>query len=142
MNRVIFTSPYKICTRAIGNGPWHFEPWSNDNDNTELAYPSPNFHSTPTGCLGSLEGKASKIENSSLIFLVLLHIPSNDSRHTAVNRLLCGNNHHICRDTCATLNYSELPPCIAPATFYITRDPFSRRLAGCNWKIKRPASDP
>ncbi|GFU72337.1 hypothetical protein TNCV_4715481 [Trichonephila clavipes] len=34
-------------TRAFGDGPSNFEPWSSDVD--ELAPPSPNYHTTPTG---------------------------------------------------------------------------------------------
>ncbi|GFW19642.1 hypothetical protein TNCV_1605331 [Trichonephila clavipes] len=39
-------------TRAFGDGPRHFEPWSSDEDATCAGHPSPNIHTTPTGgCL-------------------------------------------------------------------------------------------
>ncbi|GFV92169.1 hypothetical protein TNCV_1896051 [Trichonephila clavipes] len=36
----IYENRTKICTRAIGNGPRHFESWSSDEDDT----PSPYYH--------------------------------------------------------------------------------------------------
>ncbi|GFW97461.1 hypothetical protein TNCV_4991371 [Trichonephila clavipes] len=36
-------------TRAFGNGPRNFEPWSNDVNDTCAGTPSPNYHTTPTG---------------------------------------------------------------------------------------------
>ncbi|GFU26091.1 hypothetical protein TNCV_5105481 [Trichonephila clavipes] len=36
-------------TRAFGNGPRNFEPWSSDMDDTCPGTPSPNYHTTPTG---------------------------------------------------------------------------------------------
>ncbi|GFW76981.1 hypothetical protein TNCV_2593611 [Trichonephila clavipes] len=36
-------------TRAFGDGPRNFEPWSNDVDDTLAGTPSPNYHTTPTG---------------------------------------------------------------------------------------------
>ncbi|GFY25240.1 uncharacterized protein TNCV_2483611 [Trichonephila clavipes] len=41
-----------ICisyTRAFGDGPRNFEPWSSDVDDTRAGNPSPNYHTTPTG---------------------------------------------------------------------------------------------
>ncbi|GFV01709.1 hypothetical protein TNCV_2774051 [Trichonephila clavipes] len=37
----------QVYTRAFGDGPRNFEPWSSDVDDT-LA-PPPNYHTTPTG---------------------------------------------------------------------------------------------
>ncbi|GFU36673.1 hypothetical protein TNCV_3311671 [Trichonephila clavipes] len=37
---------FKIYTRAFGDGPRNFEPWSNVDDTLT---PSPNYHTTPTG---------------------------------------------------------------------------------------------
>ncbi|GFX78542.1 hypothetical protein TNCV_29821 [Trichonephila clavipes] len=48
------------------------------------------------------------------------HYWCNDSRHTTVNRLLCGNDHHTCKDTCATFSY-----CVVP--YWITRQPLTPR---------------
>ncbi|GFW53798.1 hypothetical protein TNCV_3938921 [Trichonephila clavipes] len=31
-------------TKAFGDGPRHFEPWSSDEDDTLAATPSPNYH--------------------------------------------------------------------------------------------------
>ncbi|GFW12303.1 hypothetical protein TNCV_2489471 [Trichonephila clavipes] len=36
-------------TRAFGDGPRNFEPWSITWTTPELASPSPNYHTTPTG---------------------------------------------------------------------------------------------
>ncbi|GFW14059.1 hypothetical protein TNCV_3546481 [Trichonephila clavipes] len=36
-------------TRAFGDGPRNFEPWSSDVDDTLAVTPSPNYHTTPTG---------------------------------------------------------------------------------------------
>ncbi|GFX58379.1 hypothetical protein TNCV_306691 [Trichonephila clavipes] len=36
-------------TRAFGDGPRNFEPWSSDVDDTLAGTPSPNSHTTPTG---------------------------------------------------------------------------------------------
>ncbi|GFV57815.1 uncharacterized protein TNCV_3071941 [Trichonephila clavipes] len=36
-------------TRAFGDGPRHFEPWSSDQDDTGAGTPSPNNHTTSTG---------------------------------------------------------------------------------------------
>ncbi|GFX01108.1 hypothetical protein TNCV_4580741 [Trichonephila clavipes] len=36
-------------TRAFGDGPRNFEPWSSDVDDTSAGIPSPNYHTTPTG---------------------------------------------------------------------------------------------
>ncbi|GFW01466.1 hypothetical protein TNCV_5031161 [Trichonephila clavipes] len=36
-------------TRAFGDGPRNFEPWSSDVDDTLAGTPSPNYHTTPTG---------------------------------------------------------------------------------------------
>ncbi|GFW99062.1 hypothetical protein TNCV_3008321 [Trichonephila clavipes] len=36
-------------TRAFGDGPRNFEPWSSDVDDTSAGTPSPNYHITPTG---------------------------------------------------------------------------------------------
>ncbi|GFW77657.1 uncharacterized protein TNCV_133481 [Trichonephila clavipes] len=36
-------------TRAFGDGPRNFEPWSSDVDDTCPGPPSPNYHTTPTG---------------------------------------------------------------------------------------------
>ncbi|GFX44753.1 hypothetical protein TNCV_1802341 [Trichonephila clavipes] len=36
-------------TRAFGDGPRNFEPWSWDVDDTLAGTPSPNYHTTPTG---------------------------------------------------------------------------------------------
>ncbi|GFY15766.1 hypothetical protein TNCV_1284111 [Trichonephila clavipes] len=36
-------------TRALGNGPRNFEPWSSDVDDTCAGTPSPNYHTTGTG---------------------------------------------------------------------------------------------
>ncbi|GFW31585.1 hypothetical protein TNCV_4420181 [Trichonephila clavipes] len=36
-------------TRAFGDGPRNFEPWSSDVNEPELAPLSPNYHTTPTG---------------------------------------------------------------------------------------------
>ncbi|GFV37255.1 hypothetical protein TNCV_92281 [Trichonephila clavipes] len=45
-----FSSGLVICyTRAFGDGPRNYEPWSSDQDDTELAPRSPNYHSTPKG---------------------------------------------------------------------------------------------
>ncbi|GFW01584.1 hypothetical protein TNCV_4084991 [Trichonephila clavipes] len=42
-------SPIGRCyTKAFGDGPRHFEPWSNDVDDTRAA-PSPDYHTTPMG---------------------------------------------------------------------------------------------
>ncbi|GFW22555.1 putative DD41D transposase [Trichonephila clavipes] len=39
-----------LCyTRAFGDGPRNFEPWSSDVDDTRAGTPSPNYHTTPTG---------------------------------------------------------------------------------------------
>ncbi|GFV95827.1 hypothetical protein TNCV_1728771 [Trichonephila clavipes] len=35
-------------TRAFGDGPRNFEPWSSDVDDTLARTPSPNYHTTPT----------------------------------------------------------------------------------------------
>ncbi|GFY34134.1 hypothetical protein TNCV_2504371 [Trichonephila clavipes] len=35
-------------TRAFGNGPRNFEPWSSDVDDTLAGTPSPNYHTTTT----------------------------------------------------------------------------------------------
>ncbi|GFV49288.1 hypothetical protein TNCV_1848711 [Trichonephila clavipes] len=51
------------------------------------------------------------------------------------DRHLCGNNHHKCKDTYATLNYFVVPS-------WITRRPLTSRgtlfppLAGCNEMLK------
>ncbi|GFW52998.1 hypothetical protein TNCV_2822991 [Trichonephila clavipes] len=34
----------KSCTRAFGDGPRNFEPWSSDVDDTWAGNPSPNYH--------------------------------------------------------------------------------------------------
>ncbi|GFS65372.1 hypothetical protein TNCV_2451801 [Trichonephila clavipes] len=36
-------------SRAFGDGPRHFEPWSSCEDDTRASTPSSNFHITPTG---------------------------------------------------------------------------------------------
>ncbi|GFU68901.1 hypothetical protein TNCV_4882281 [Trichonephila clavipes] len=36
-------------TRALGDGPRNFEPWSNDEDDTCAGTPSPSYHTTATG---------------------------------------------------------------------------------------------
>ncbi|GFY09673.1 hypothetical protein TNCV_381671 [Trichonephila clavipes] len=37
-----------VCyTRAFGNGPRNFEPWSSDVDDTRADTPSPNYHTSP-----------------------------------------------------------------------------------------------
>ncbi|GFW88096.1 hypothetical protein TNCV_217681 [Trichonephila clavipes] len=36
-------------TRAYGDIPRHFEPWSSDVDDTRAGTPSPNYHTIPTG---------------------------------------------------------------------------------------------
>ncbi|GFU75707.1 putative DD41D transposase [Trichonephila clavipes] len=40
---------FKIYTRAFGDGPRNFEPWSSDVDDTLAGTPSPNYRTTPTG---------------------------------------------------------------------------------------------
>ncbi|GFW37680.1 uncharacterized protein TNCV_415661 [Trichonephila clavipes] len=41
-----------LYTRAFGDGPRHFDPWSNEEDDTRDCIPSPDFHTTPMGeCL-------------------------------------------------------------------------------------------
>ncbi|GFW60588.1 hypothetical protein TNCV_569341 [Trichonephila clavipes] len=49
-----------LCyTRAFGDGPRNFEPWSSDEDDIELP-PSTNYHATPTrGRLSSRWGRGS-----------------------------------------------------------------------------------
>ncbi|GFU48897.1 hypothetical protein TNCV_3209011 [Trichonephila clavipes] len=42
-------------SRAFGDGPRNFEPWSSEKDLLELEVPSPNFHITPTGGYLSLD---------------------------------------------------------------------------------------
>ncbi|GFW80003.1 hypothetical protein TNCV_984121 [Trichonephila clavipes] len=43
-------------TRAFGDGPRNFEPWSSDEDDSGAGTASPNYHGTPAGgCLNSLE---------------------------------------------------------------------------------------
>ncbi|GFX10085.1 hypothetical protein TNCV_4539561 [Trichonephila clavipes] len=47
-----FHQPIKLTkhyTRAFGDGPRNFEPWSSDVDDTRAGTPSPNYHTTPTG---------------------------------------------------------------------------------------------
>ncbi|GFW09124.1 hypothetical protein TNCV_315351 [Trichonephila clavipes] len=36
-------------TRAFGDGPRNFEPWSGDVDDTSADILSPNYHTTPSG---------------------------------------------------------------------------------------------
>ncbi|GFT46426.1 hypothetical protein TNCV_1566511 [Trichonephila clavipes] len=36
-------------TRAFGDGPRHFEPWSSDEDYTSTGTPSSYYHTPPTG---------------------------------------------------------------------------------------------
>ncbi|GFS85111.1 hypothetical protein TNCV_4222881 [Trichonephila clavipes] len=36
-------------TRAFGNGPLNFEPWSSDVDDTSVGTPSPNYPTIPMG---------------------------------------------------------------------------------------------
>ncbi|GFV84251.1 endonuclease-reverse transcriptase [Trichonephila clavipes] len=52
------------------------------------------------------------------------------------DRHLWGNNHHTCKDPCATLNYCVVPAWIAhrPLT---SRETLSPLLAGCNEMLKR-----
>ncbi|GFW21664.1 hypothetical protein TNCV_4281791 [Trichonephila clavipes] len=38
-----------VYTRAFGDGPRNFEPWSSDVDDTWAGIPVPNYHTTPTG---------------------------------------------------------------------------------------------
>ncbi|GFU22090.1 dynein beta chain, ciliary [Trichonephila clavipes] len=62
-------------------------------------------------------------------------IKPTDLKFRSCDRRLCGNNHHTCKDTCATLNY-----CVVPS--WITRRPLTSRetlfppLAGCNEMLK------
>ncbi|GFY23665.1 hypothetical protein TNCV_2788981 [Trichonephila clavipes] len=45
-----FPEPLQLSnTRAKGDGPSNFEPWSSDEPTPALASPSPNYHTTPTG---------------------------------------------------------------------------------------------
>ncbi|GFV55454.1 uncharacterized protein TNCV_3776411 [Trichonephila clavipes] len=40
---------HKCYTRAFGDGPRNFEPWSSDVEDTRGGTPSPSYHTTPTG---------------------------------------------------------------------------------------------
>ncbi|GFT10302.1 hypothetical protein TNCV_3735521 [Trichonephila clavipes] len=39
----------KSTSRALGDGPRNFEPWSSDDDDTSACNLSSNLHTTPTG---------------------------------------------------------------------------------------------
>ncbi|GFW73006.1 hypothetical protein TNCV_831271 [Trichonephila clavipes] len=53
-----------VYTRAFGNRPRHFEPWSSDEEDTKAGTPLPNYHtkgrmfqlSTDLMCIASLQG--------------------------------------------------------------------------------------
>ncbi|GFY07622.1 hypothetical protein TNCV_4094921 [Trichonephila clavipes] len=42
-------------TRAFGNGPRYFEPWSSDVDDTSGVTSSPNYHTTPREDVSALD---------------------------------------------------------------------------------------
>ncbi|GFY35220.1 hypothetical protein TNCV_5045941 [Trichonephila clavipes] len=42
--RVNFNVTLFSYTRAFGDGPRNFEPWSSDEDDTRAGTPSPNYH--------------------------------------------------------------------------------------------------
>ncbi|GBN42088.1 hypothetical protein AVEN_25751-1 [Araneus ventricosus] len=42
-------SNIEATRRLFWDGPRHFEPWLDDEDDTRDGTPSPNFHTTPTG---------------------------------------------------------------------------------------------
>ncbi|GFX44096.1 hypothetical protein TNCV_4118921 [Trichonephila clavipes] len=50
------TFEFFVCyTRAFGDGPRNFEPWSSDVDDTRAGTPSPNYHTTPTEDVSALD---------------------------------------------------------------------------------------
>ncbi|GFW44747.1 hypothetical protein TNCV_4482921 [Trichonephila clavipes] len=70
-----------------------------------------------------------------------LHTEYNDSRNTAVNRLLCGNKNHTCirKLHLEVIAGSHLGPPSQPLTPRRTLFPL---LAGCNWMLKAQISYP
>ncbi|GFX56623.1 hypothetical protein TNCV_3954501 [Trichonephila clavipes] len=45
---IIFVALFSY-TRAFGDGPRNFEPWSSEVDDTWAGTPTPNYHTTSTG---------------------------------------------------------------------------------------------
>ncbi|GFY10192.1 hypothetical protein TNCV_2628711 [Trichonephila clavipes] len=65
--------PSPRYTRAFGDGPSHFEPWSSDEDDSSAGTPSPNYHtngtmfefSTDLTCIASLRGGPLVVQGSN-----------------------------------------------------------------------------
>ncbi|GFX33062.1 hypothetical protein TNCV_5042301 [Trichonephila clavipes] len=68
-----YTSLFFPYTRAFGDGPRNFEPWSSDVDDPWTGTPSPNYHtngwtfhlSTDLTCIAALHGESLVVMGSN-----------------------------------------------------------------------------